>query len=72
MITLSLCFPPQDVERLKLALTTNVREFKTIPNWNHMDFVLSRNARTVLYNNIVVAMNNEALDFLGYIKNLIG
>lgn len=62
----------QDVERLKNTLTTNVREYKIIPNWNHMDFVYSLNARILLYKNILTSMNNEGLDLLGYVKNLFG
>lgn len=69
---LTLKLSLQDVERLKSTLTTNVREYKIIPNWNHMDFVYSLNARILLYNNILTAMNNEGLDLLGYVKNLFG
>lgn len=59
----------QDVERFKSVFKSNVREYKIIDNWNHMDFLYSRNARKVLYNGILQAMNNEGLDIIGYVKN---
>jgi hypothetical protein len=62
----------QDVERLKSALNNVVRDYKIIPNWNHMDFVFSAYARSVLYQSILTAMNNEQLDFMGYVKNIFG
>lgn len=48
-----------------------VRDYRIIANWNHMDFVLSINARNVLYNNILTAMNNEVFDVLGIVRNFL-
>jgi hypothetical protein len=67
-----LYFFRKDVEHLKTALTSNVREYRVIPNWNHMDFVFSKNARSVLYNNIVLSLNSEAMDFVDYVRNIFG
>lgn len=57
---------------MKAILTTNVREYRIIPNWNHMDLLYSRNAKIVLYNNILAKMNAEPLDFVSNVKNVFG
>lgn len=50
----------QDILTLKKKLS-NVREFRIISNWNHIDFNYGKNSRIVLYNDIVKSMNSEGI-----------
>lgn len=75
-ISMSFCdtandFFVQDVERLKSVLGGKVVDYKIIPNWNHMDFILSKNARPVLYNNILAALKREPMEFYDAIQSNI-
>lgn len=48
-----------------------VKLYKIIPNWNHYDLLLSRNAKTLLYDDMVKAMTNDGLDFVGFVRTVI-
>lgn len=47
---------PIDVEHLKNILP-NVRTYEMIHDWNHVDVMLGRNSRKILYQNILTSMN---------------
>lgn len=47
-----LLIPPQDVEDLKHSLRHTVKH-ETLQGWNHMDVMLGRNSREILYKNIL-------------------
>jgi hypothetical protein len=49
-----------------------VKFYRLIPNFNHYDLLLSRNAKEVLYNEIGRAMTNDGLDFVGFVSNIFG
>lgn len=48
---------PKDVETLASKLP-NVRKYESVYDWNHMDVLLGRNSRKVLYKNILNSMNS--------------
>lgn len=50
-----LLITPKDVEHLKTKLP-NVQNYEMIYDWNHMDVMLGRNSRKVLYKNILRSM----------------
>jgi hypothetical protein len=47
-----------------------VKVYNVIPNWNHYDLLLSRNAKARLYDDICKAINTDGLDFFGYVMNI--
>jgi hypothetical protein len=57
---------------LKQILGTQIRDYQVIANWNHMDFLLSRNAKIVLYDAILNSMNNDGFDIMGFVRNIFG
>lgn len=56
-----LLIPPKDVEHLK-TLLPNVQNHEIIHNFNHMDVMIGRNSRKVLYKNILKSMNEAKLE----------
>lgn len=63
----------QDVEHLRQTLMATTRDYRVIPNWNHMDFVYSRNARIVIYDGMLNLMNGEnGFDLMGFVRNVFG
>lgn len=60
----------QDVEHLMLSLRSNVKVYKTIENWNHMDFLFSQNGRIMLYDFILSQFNND-IDLLTMMRNVL-
>lgn len=46
----------KDVEHLKTILP-NVKSCEIIQDWNHMDVMIGKNSRTILYKNILNSMN---------------
>lgn len=53
-----------------LALKSNVRVYRTIANWNHMDLLFSRNGRIMLYDFILNQLNAD-IDLLTMVKNVL-
>lgn len=53
-----LLVDPRDVEKLK-TLLPNVKYCEKIEDWNHMDVLLGKNARKVLYRKILDSLMNE-------------
>lgn len=51
-----LLVDPKDVEKLR-TLLPNVKCCENIPDWNHMDVLLGKNARNVLYGKILDSLN---------------
>lgn len=51
-----LLVDPKDVEKLK-TLLPNVKYYENIKDWNHMDVLLGKNARKVLYEKILTSLN---------------
>lgn len=51
-----LLVDPRDVEKLE-NLLPNVKCYKKIEDWNHMDMLLGKNARKVIYEKIVQSLN---------------
>lgn len=49
---------PIDVERLLTELP-NVKHYEKLNDWNHLDVILGRLSRDVLYKNILKSMNNN-------------
>lgn len=47
----------QDVETLRDKLP-NMKAYRIMKNWNHVDFVYGKTARTVLYSDILKNMNS--------------
>ena len=47
---------PKDVESLATKLP-NVKKYESVYDWNHMDVILGRNSRNILYKNILKSMN---------------
>lgn len=47
---------PKDGEHLKTQLP-NVKSFDVIHDWNHMDVMLGRSSRRILYKTILSSMN---------------
>jgi pimeloyl-ACP methyl ester carboxylesterase len=50
--------PPEDVEYLKTKLP-NAKNHEIIEDWNHADVVLGKNAKEILYKNILKSMNSR-------------
>lgn len=46
---------PKGVEKLALKLP-NIKRYESVFDWNHMDVLLGRNSRKVLYKNILKSM----------------
>jgi len=51
-----LLVDPQDVKKLR-TLLPNVKCCENIKDWNHMDVLLGKSARNVLYGKIVDSLN---------------
>jgi predicted alpha/beta-fold hydrolase len=47
-----------DVDHLT-SLLPNVQLYRTIENWNHLDFIMGKNSRKVLYENIVQSLKSS-------------
>lgn len=47
---------PKDVERLKILLP-NAKCHESVDDWNHMDVMLGRDSRSILYKKILESMN---------------
>jgi pimeloyl-ACP methyl ester carboxylesterase len=50
--------PPEDVETLR-KLLPNVRSCEDLEDWNHIDVMLGRDSRDVLYSKILKSMNKK-------------
>lgn len=50
----------RDVEHLNEVLP-NVRKYRSFKNFNHGDFVYGKNARSILYNEMVKTINSEII-----------
>lgn len=48
----------QGAAHLKKQLP-NVRDYRVLNNWNHIDFVYSKNARNILYKDILNSIQME-------------
>lgn len=48
---------PKDVESLASRLP-NVKKYESVYDWNHMDVMLGKNSRKVLYKNILRSMSS--------------
>lgn len=53
-----------------MTLRLNVKVYRTIANWNHMDFLFSRNGRIILYDFILNQFNGD-IDLLMRVKNVL-
>lgn len=54
--TEDLLISQKDVEHLK-TLLPNVESYELMHDWNHMDVMIGRNSRKILYKKILKAMN---------------
>lgn len=48
---------PKDVEILSSKLP-NVKRYESVYDWNHMDVILGKNSRKILYKNILKSMSS--------------
>lgn len=59
-----------DIQRLTTVLP-NVKNYRSLKNYNHCDFNYGKNARTQVFTDMVQAINGEPVDFFTQVKNFV-